>query len=68
MSALAVFNILGVLATVLLAAVVGSLGCAATASGRAHVIPLMPQWNSFGNTPAKIAMGMAGDDHHVAVC
>jgi nitrate/nitrite transporter NarK len=60
MDKLAVFNIIGVAATALLALTAGILGLAAVASGQVQAIPLLPQWHLFGDTPVKIAMAMAG--------
>eukprot|EP00775_Hariotina_reticulata_P002242 gene2242-2554_t len=53
MDKLAVFNILGVGATILLAVTAAALGVAAVVQGSAHTIPMMPRWNMLG--PTKVA-------------
>ncbi|WIA21170.1 hypothetical protein OEZ86_005042 [Tetradesmus obliquus] len=59
-SKLSVFNVLGVGAVMLLAAAAGLLGLTAVITGVAHAPPVAPNLAAFGDTPLKIAMGMAG--------
>jgi hypothetical protein len=60
MDKLAVFNIIGVVASALLAATAALLGVVAVATGSMQAVPLYPQWHLFGDTSVKIAMGLAG--------
>lgn len=50
MDKLAALNAAGVAATVLLAVVSAALAATAAASGRAHPIPMLPQWDALGHT------------------
>ena len=60
MDKLAVFNVIGVVASALLAATAALLGVVAVATGSMQPVPLYPQWHLFGDTSLKIAMGLAG--------
>lgn len=50
MSKLAVLNAAGVAATVLLALAAAALAAVAAASGQAHAVPMLPQWDVLGPT------------------
>jgi hypothetical protein len=60
MDSLACLNVIGLAAVILLAAVAALLGVAAVASGTAHAIPMMPQWQLLGPTKALQLEAMAG--------
>jgi hypothetical protein len=55
MDSLACLNVVGLAAVVLLAAVAALLGMTAVASGTAHAIPMLPQWQLLGpDKPAQL--------------
>jgi hypothetical protein len=60
MDSLACLNIVGLAAVILLAAVAALLGVSAVASGTAHAIPMMPQWQLLGPTKELQLEAMAG--------
>lgn len=59
MDRLAVLNALGVAAIAALSCVVGGLGLRAALTGSAHAIPLLPQWDELGPTPAAQGRALA---------
>jgi hypothetical protein len=50
MDKLAALNAAGVAATVLLAVVAAALAAVAAATGQAHSIPMLPQWDQLGRS------------------
>jgi hypothetical protein len=50
MDRLSVLNAAGVAATVLLALAAAALAAVAAASGQAHAVPMLPQWDMLGAT------------------
>lgn len=68
MERLAVLNVVGVAAIALLAGATSILGFSAISQSAAHPIPLLPQWDAFGRTPAHVAMGLAGVIPVVLTC
>jgi hypothetical protein len=60
MDSLACLNIIGLAAVILLAAVAALLGVSTAASGTAHAIPMLPQWQLLGPTKALQLEAMAG--------
>jgi hypothetical protein len=60
MDSLACLNIVGLAAVILLAAVAALLGVSAVATGTAHAIPMMPQWQLLGPTKEVQLEAMAG--------